>query len=82
MEPQPPRLAGRRGRRAYDKLHTFDVELGGVGTFQESAAVRPGENGPTLASIDALGLTLGMSICYDLRFPISTAPWHRRAPAC
>ena len=53
----------------YDKLHTFDVELGGAGTFQESAAVRPGENGPTLVGIDALGLTLGMSICYDLRFP-------------
>ncbi|MGN7832324.1 carbon-nitrogen hydrolase family protein [Pseudoxanthomonas sp. 22568] len=53
----------------YDKLHTFDVKLGGAGDFQESASVRAGENAPVLVEIAPLGLTLGLSICYDLRFP-------------
>lgn len=52
----------------YDKLHTFDVKLGGAGDFQESAAVCPGENGPTLVELAPQGITLGLSICYDVRF--------------
>lgn len=52
----------------YDKLHTFDVRLGGSGDFQESASVRPGEGGPVVVHIAPLGITLGMAICYDVRF--------------
>ncbi|TBV73926.1 nitrilase-related carbon-nitrogen hydrolase [Pseudoxanthomonas winnipegensis] len=52
----------------YDKLHTFDVRLGGAGDFQESASVRPGQGAPTVVEIVPLGLRLGLSICYDLRF--------------
>ncbi|OKH88133.1 carbon-nitrogen hydrolase family protein [Thalassospira sp. TSL5-1] len=52
----------------YDKLHTFDVKLGGAGDFQESLAVRPGETGPVVAQLGENGLNLGFSICYDLRF--------------
>jgi deaminated glutathione amidase len=59
--------SGRVAAR-YDKLHTFDVKLGGAGDFQESAVVRPGLNAPVAVEIAALGLTLGLSICYDLRF--------------
>lgn len=51
----------------YDKLHTFDVALGGAGDFIESRAVAPGEGGPVIC--DAGAMTLGLSICYDLRFP-------------
>ncbi|WP_010139010.1 carbon-nitrogen hydrolase family protein [Oceanicola sp. S124] len=50
----------------YDKLHTFDVALGGAGDFIESRAVAPGERGAVTCEAD--GLTLGLSICYDLRF--------------
>lgn len=53
----------------YDKLHTFDVKLGGAGDFQESASVRAGENAPVVVDIAPLGLSLGLSICYDVRFP-------------
>ncbi|WP_049623610.1 carbon-nitrogen hydrolase family protein [Frateuria defendens] len=52
----------------YDKLHTFDVRLGGQGDFQESAVVRPGEDAPLAVALPGSGLTLGFSICYDLRF--------------
>ena len=49
----------------YDKLHTFDVALGGGYDFQESAAVAPGKG----AIVADIGSTkLGLSICYDLRF--------------
>lgn len=50
----------------YDKLHTFDVALGGAGDFIESRAVAPGQRGAVTTT--AGGLTLGLSICYDLRF--------------
>ncbi len=50
----------------YDKLHTFDVALGGAGDFIESRAVSPGERGAVVC--DAAGHSLGLSICYDLRF--------------
>lgn len=51
----------------YDKLHCFDVALGGAHDFRESDAVRPGEGPPVVVA--AAGLRLGLSICYDLRFP-------------
>lgn len=49
----------------YDKLHTFDVALGGEADFQESLAVAPGE-GAVVAELGAF--SLGLSICYDIRF--------------
>ena len=54
-----------RVRATYDKIHMFDVQIGDGQTYRESARYRPGER---LASIDALGTTVGLSICYDLRF--------------
>lgn len=49
----------------YDKLHTFDVALGNGGDFQESLAVAPGSE----AVVADIGpFSLGLSICYDIRF--------------
>ncbi|MEN9060498.1 carbon-nitrogen hydrolase family protein [Ponticoccus litoralis] len=51
----------------YDKLHTFDVALGGAGDFIESRVVAPGERGAI--TCEAAAHKLGLAICYDLRFP-------------
>ena len=53
-------------RATYDKMHLFDVALGGADDWRESAAYAPGEQA---AVVDWRGLRLGLSICYDLRFP-------------
>ena len=50
----------------YDKIHMFDVDLPGGETYRESAAYRPGERAVT---VEAAGTRLGITICYDLRFP-------------
>lgn len=50
----------------YDKLHVFDVDLPGGETWRESAAVRPGDRA-VVAQTPWGGL--GLSICYDVRFP-------------
>jgi predicted amidohydrolase len=50
----------------YRKLHLFDVELPGRVSVRESATRAPGTEIVTVPT--ALG-TLGLSICYDLRFP-------------
>ncbi len=50
----------------YDKLHMFDVQVSETETFRESAGYRPGEHA-VLAQTD-FG-KVGMSICYDMRFP-------------
>ena len=50
----------------YDKIHLFDVELGAGESYRESARVRPG-TAPALT--DTPWGRLGLSICYDLRFP-------------
>ncbi len=50
----------------YDKLHVFDVDLPTGERWRESAAVRPGD-GATVA--DTPWGKLGLTICYDLRFP-------------
>lgn len=57
----------RQGRIAarYDKIHLFDVDLGEGKVVQESATIAPGSEAVLAA---AEGLTLGLSICYDLRF--------------
>ncbi len=50
----------------YDKLHMFDVDLAGGESWRESSAYAPGE---TLAVADTPIGRLGLTICYDLRFP-------------
>ena len=50
----------------YDKIFMFDVDLAGGESYRESNAFRPGE----LAVLAATPWgVLGMTICYDLRFP-------------
>src|SRR5829696_2944707 len=53
-------------KAVYRKIHMFDVEVGGT-TYRESANEAPGED--LVVSETAGGVELGMSICYDLRFP-------------
>ncbi|WP_090743058.1 carbon-nitrogen hydrolase family protein [Paracoccus tibetensis] len=50
----------------YDKMHMFDVTISETESFRESAAYRPGDRA-VLAGVD--GIPLGLTICYDLRFP-------------
>lgn len=50
----------------YDKIHLFDVLLPDGHSYRESKAYRPGDRA-VLAALP--GLTLGLTICYDLRFP-------------
>ena len=52
---------------AYRKLHLFDVDIPDGARYRESETVAPGEVPPPVA--EALGLKIGLSICYDLRFP-------------
>jgi predicted amidohydrolase len=50
----------------YDKIHLFDATIEGLDAYRESATYAGGE----AAVIAPLGaFTLGMSICYDMRFP-------------
>lgn len=49
----------------YDKIHMFDVNIAAGESFRESAAFRPGDRA-VLAQGPA---PIGMTICYDLRFP-------------
>jgi predicted amidohydrolase len=50
----------------YDKIHMFDVDLPGGESYRESASYEPGRE----AVVAALPWgQLGMTICYDLRFP-------------
>jgi deaminated glutathione amidase len=50
----------------YRKLHMFDVEVGGR-TYRESELEEPGDE--IVLSRTAGGVELGLSVCYDLRFP-------------
>ena len=54
-----------RLQKIYRKLHLFDVEVDGE-VVMESKWFKSGED-PVIAPVE--DLTLGMSICYDLRFP-------------
>lgn len=75
MEAEDSRLArqsslvydntGRRVAR-YDKIHLFDVQVGGDRTYRESATLEPGGRAVV---VDTPFGRLGMAICYDLRFP-------------
>ena len=50
----------------YDKLHMFDVDLAGGESYRESSVY---EAGRTAVAVDTPLGRLGLSICYDLRFP-------------
>jgi deaminated glutathione amidase len=50
----------------YDKIHMFDVDLPGGESYRESAVFRPGE---TAVVAPLPWGVLGMTVCYDLRFP-------------
>jgi len=53
-------------RAVYRKIHMFDVEVGGR-AYRESELEEPGDE--IVLSHTADGVGLGLSICYDLRFP-------------
>lgn len=59
----------------YDKIHLFNVALGAGEVYRESDTVRPGDQAVV---VDAAGARLGLSICYDVRFP---ALYHALATA-
>jgi predicted amidohydrolase len=50
----------------YRKVHMFDVEVGGR-SYRESELEQPGDE--IVLSKSASGIEMGLSICYDLRFP-------------
>ena len=50
----------------YDKIHMFDIDLPSGESYRESAAYRPGDR--TVVAETPWG-RLGMSVCYDVRFP-------------
>ena len=52
----------------YRKIHLFDVDLGasGGGVYRESAVIAPGEEVVVAKTPEAV---IGLSVCYDLRFP-------------
>jgi deaminated glutathione amidase len=50
---------------AYRKIHLFDVEVGGV-VYRESESEEPGEEA-VVAEVE--DWKLGLSVCYDVRFP-------------
>ena len=51
---------------SYDKIHMFDATLPSGTVIKESSAYRPGERAVTA---DTPWGRLGLSVCYDLRFP-------------
>jgi len=50
---------------AYTKIHLFDVDVGGI-SYRESDGTAPGGE---LVMASMSGLPVGLSVCYDLRFP-------------
>jgi predicted amidohydrolase len=57
---------GGRLLATYDKIHMFDVDLDNGESWRESATYEPGRDS-IVASLPFA--TLGMAVCYDLRFP-------------
>ncbi|HET7171788.1 MAG TPA: carbon-nitrogen hydrolase family protein [Gaiellales bacterium] len=57
----------RSGERvaAYTKIHLFDVDVGGF-SYRESDGTAPGSE---LVTAELDGVTFGLTVCYDLRFP-------------
>lgn len=50
----------------YDKIHMFDVDLASGESWRESSAYEPGSE--VITAPTPIG-TLGLTVCYDLRFP-------------
>jgi predicted amidohydrolase len=61
-----PLRSGRHVIARYDKIHLFDVDLPNGESWRESAVYVPGDRA-VLAELP--WLSLGVSICYDIRFP-------------
>lgn len=61
-------LFDERGERiaVYRKIHLFDVEVGDGAVYQESKSIAPGSE---IVVGEVLGVKVGLSICYDVRFP-------------
>ena len=61
-------IFGRNGRvlARYDKIHLFDVDLPNGESWRESAVYHPGDRAVV---VELPWLKLGVSICYDIRFP-------------
>ena len=57
---------GSRAAR-YDKIHLFDVDVGGGERYAESRSIAPGA--PTPVVVETPIGKLGLTVCYDLRFP-------------
>ena len=53
-------------RATYDKIHMFDVDLPNGERARESAVYTPGERAVVA---DTVAGRLGLTVCYDLRFP-------------
>ena len=53
-------------RAQYDKIHMFDANVGDGKRYRESDYFAAGDR---MVMTDAAGWQLGLSICYDLRFP-------------
>jgi deaminated glutathione amidase len=51
---------------SYDKIHMFDIDLPGGESYRESANYQPGE---TAVIADLPWGRMGLTICYDVRFP-------------
>jgi predicted amidohydrolase len=50
----------------YRKIHLFDVDIPGGAVLRESDSTRRGDG---LVTVEIEGATVGLSICYDVRFP-------------
>lgn len=50
----------------YRKIHLFDVDLESDTAYSESSTIAPGDE---IVTFDLDGVTVGLAICYDLRFP-------------
>jgi predicted amidohydrolase len=50
----------------YDKIHLFDVRVSDVEAHKESDSVMPGDK---VVCVDTPVARIGLSVCYDLRFP-------------
>ncbi|XP_061985715.1 deaminated glutathione amidase, chloroplastic/cytosolic-like [Populus nigra] len=53
-------------RSSYSKIHLFDVDVPGGRVYKESSFTEPGKD---IVAVDSPVGRLGLSVCYDLRFP-------------
>ncbi|XVF83375.1 hypothetical protein PTKIN_Ptkin16aG0480500 [Pterospermum kingtungense] len=53
-------------RSTYSKIHLFDVDVPGGAVYKESSFTEPGKD---MAAVDSPIGRLGLTVCYDLRFP-------------